>query len=205
MHSFRFITLACALCLFVLCLAGPARAASSPSDALRANVDQVLLILKNPDYADKTRRPPLRAEIERIARIIFDFTEFSKRTLANYWSSFNPDQQQRFTEAFSALLMASYLDKVNGYNGEKVVYLGERLSQNNLLAVVQTTITLSTGQVTPVTYRMFLKNHTWRVYDVLVENVSLNSNYRVQFNEILTQSSPDELIRRIEDRVNALR
>ena len=208
MRSTRFaaaLVPALCLCLLVLCLAGQARAAASPSDSLRASVDQVLLILKNPDYADKAKRPPLRAEIERIVRSIFDFTEFSRRTIGTYWSGFKPDQQKRFSDAFAELLLSTYLDKVHGYSGEGVVYLGERFTQNNRLAEVQTTLALTAGQPTPVAYRMILKDNAWRIYDVLVENVGLNSNYRVQFNEILAKSPPDELIRRVEERVKELR
>jgi phospholipid transport system substrate-binding protein len=209
MRASRFLfTLAQILCLAMfLCFltAGPARAAASPSDVLRDTVDKVLSILQQPDYADPAKRQPLRDKIEQIVRDVFDFTEFSKRTIATYWSGFNPDQQRRFTAAFSDLLITTYVDKVNGYNGEKVVYLGERFSQANRLAEVQTTITLSSGQVTPIAYRMIMKDNAWHIYDVLVENVGLNSNYRAQFNEILTNSPPDELIRRVEERVKELR
>lgn len=202
-------TVVCTLCAAVLLCAlaagRPALAAESPSDALRASVDHVLMTLKNPAYANPATRPPLRAEVEQEVRSIFDFNEFSKRTVGSYWAKFTPDQQQRFSDAFSNLLISTYLDKVNGYNGEKVVYLGERFTQNNRLAEVQTTITLSTGQVTPVAYRMVDKGGSWRIYDVLVENVGLNSNYRAQFNEILAKSSPDELIRRVEERVAEVR
>ena len=192
------------LCLLALCLAGPARAAVSPSDVLRSSVDEVLRILQHPDYPDKAKRPPLRAEIERIVRSVFDFTEFAKRTIGTHWSGFSPDQQQRFTTAFCELIIVTYVDAVDGYTGEKVIYLGERFSQNNRLAEVQTTITLAAGKVTPVAYRMILKDNVWRVYDVLVENIGLSSNYRAQFNEILIKSSPDDLIRRVEERVKEL-
>ena len=197
------------LCLSLLMAATCAQAdhagtSGSPSDALRSGVDHVLMTLKDPGYTDPAKRPALRAKIEQEVRQIFDFGEFSKRTLGSHWASFSPAQQQRFSDAFAKLLISTYLDKVNGYNGEKVVYLGERFTQNNRLAEVQTTITLSSGQVTPVAYRMLIKDGAWRIYDVLVENVGLNSNYRAQFNEILVKSSPDELIQRVEERVKEL-
>ena len=205
----RAIHLAGTWCLaFIFSLAllcqGTALAADSPSDTLKATIDQVLLTLKNPDYSDKAKRPPLRAKIEAQVRAIFDFNEFSRRTISSYWASFSPEQQKRFADAFAELLISTYLDKVNGYNGEQVVYLGERFTQQNRLAEVQTTIKLSSGQVTPVAYRMILKDGVWRIYDVLIENVGLNSNYRAQFNEILAKSSPDELIKRVEERVQEL-
>jgi len=207
MHASRirtaFAPVLC-LCLFALCLAGPACAAS-PGDVLHATVDKVLLILQHPDYPDKTKRQPLRAEIERIVKSVFDFTEFARRTIGTYWSGFNSDQQQRFTDVFCELIIVTYVDAVDGYTGEKVAYLGERFAQNNRLAEVQTTVTLAGGKVTPVAYRMILKDNTWRVYDVLVENIGLSTNYRAQFNEILAKSSPDDLIRRVEERVKELR
>jgi len=207
MRLLRFIPMCVlVLCLFALQPAEAARAAApSPSDAVRASVDEILRIVQNPGYADKKTRPPLRAEIEQIVRGAFDFMEFSKRTIGTYWANFNPEQQRHFAEIFGEMLLTTYLGKVHGYSGEKVTYLGERFAQNNRLAEVQTTILLSGDQATPVAYRMILKDNAWRIYDVLVENVSLNSNYRAQFQEVLAKSPPEELIRRIEKRVQELR
>jgi phospholipid transport system substrate-binding protein len=181
----------------------PAAAASAPTDTLRASIDEVLLLLREPDYADPAKRPPLRAAIEQKIRAIFDFTEFSRRTLPNHWQKFSADQQQRFSDAFASLLIATYLGKVDGYNGEKVVYLGERFIQQDR-AVVQTTITLASGQIVPVAYRMRARDGSWRIYDVLVENIGLNSNYREQFNEILAKNPPEQLIASVEARVQEL-
>jgi phospholipid transport system substrate-binding protein len=198
-YEMRHVTIP-ALCLGLLLVWAPSAAAASPTDTLRASIDEVLMILRDPGYADPASRPPLRASIERKVRVLFDFTEFSRRTLVDHWKTFSADQQQRFSDAFASLLITTYLGKVDGYNGEKVVYLGERFTQQDRLAVVQTTIALSSGKVVPVAYRMIARDGAWRIYDVLVENVGLNSNYRVQFNEILTREkqSPDQLIARVE-------
>jgi len=200
----RRFCISLALCALTVVFAGSALAADSPIDTLKGTIDKVLLTLKNPDYQDKAKRPALRDQIERDIRSVFDANEFSRRTLTSYWKNFTPDQQERFSTAFVELLMTTYLDKVDGYNGEQVVYQGERYTQQGKLAEVQTTITLSTGQVTPVAYRMRLSGDTWRVYDVLIENVGLNSNYRAQFQEILAKSTPDDLIKQVEARVKEL-
>ncbi len=192
-------------CLILLCSALPAAAEQSPTDTLKSTVDQVLLTLKQPEYRDPATRPPLRAKVEAEILKVFDIMEFSRRTLSSYWKKFTPEQQKRFADAFAELLMTTYLDKVDGYNGEQVVYLGERYIQKGKLAEVQSTITLSTGQVTPVAYRMRLTDSGWRIYDVLIENVGLNSNYRTQFQEILAKSTPEDLIRQVEQRVQELR
>lgn len=194
----------CAIASLLVFLPERTLASQTPTEAIKATIDNVLSILQQPDYADEQKRPPLRAKIDQEIYTIFDFREFSKRTLGNNWTKFSQNQQQRFVDAFSKLLLATYLDKIDGYNGEQVVYLGERFTQKGKLAEVQTTITLSSGQVVPVAYRMVVRNGTWRVYDVLVENVGLNSNYRAQFRDILSKSGPEDLIGRVENRVTEL-
>ena len=193
------------VCALLLGLAAPALAEMSPTDTLKATVDEVLMTLKQPEYSNPATRPPLRAKIEADILKVFDSLEFSKRTLTKYWKQFTPDQQTRFADAFANLLMTTYLDKVSGYNGERVNYLGERHIQKGKLAEVQSTVTLSAGPATAVAYRMRLTDNGWRIYDVLIENVGLTSNYRSQFEEILSKSTPEDLIQQVEQRCQELR
>ncbi len=201
----RFVTLAWCVPLLVVVLAATGLAQDGPSAALRQSVDQVLLVLKEPGYRDPALRPPLRAKIETLIHGIFDFSEFSARTVGRNWPSFTEDQKKRFDEAFAELLLTTYLDKVEGYNGEQVEYLGELLSRKGDKAEVRTTVTLADGKKVPVSYRMMLKNGKWVVYDVLIENVSLIKNYRSQFAEVLSKGTPEQLIERVKARVTALR
>lgn len=182
-----------------------ANAAQTPSQRLRETVDQVLLVLQEPDYRNPATRAPLRAKIERQVRTVFDFEEFSARTVGKNWPSFTDDQKKRFDDAFAELLLVTYLDKIQGYNGEQVAYTGEVLSSRGDRAEVQTVVTLSDGKKVPVAYRMMLKNGQWVVYDVLIENVSLIKNYRSQFQDVLTKGTPDQLIDRVVARTNELR
>ena len=191
--------------LLSLTLSGAAMAAESPSQTLQSSIDLVLETLKKPEYRDPQTRPSLRARIEQEVDRVFDFAEFSARTVSSYWSSFNPDQKKRFVDTFSDLLIATYLNQVDGYNGEKISYLEERFSADGSRAEVHTTITLASNKVVPVNYRLLNKEGQWRIYDVLVENVGLTSNYRSQFKEILLKSTPEDLIRRVEERVLELK
>ncbi|MEI3479767.1 MAG: ABC transporter substrate-binding protein [Bilophila sp.] len=102
------------------------------------------------------------------------------------WPTFSEAQKQRFDTAFANLLLITYLDKVQGYNGEKIAYTGEVMSSKGDRAEIQTVVTLSDGKAVPVAYRMMLKNGRWVVYDVLIENVSLIKNYRSQFQDVLS-------------------
>lgn len=192
------------LCLIIAGLALPAWA-DTPSATLKRDVDSILTVLQEPDYKNPATRLPLRQKIEERINSIFDFHEFSARTVGNSWSSFTPDQQQRFDKAFADLLLTTYLDKINGYNGEKIQYNGENLSQKGDRAEVQTVVTLGDGKRVPVSYRMMLKNGKWVVYDVIIENISLIKNYRSQFTEVLVKGTPDQLIERVLARVTELK
>lgn len=182
-----------------------AGAVETPSKRLQTSVDQVLVLLKEPGYKNPATRPPLRARIEEQVRKVFDFEEFSARTVGRNWPSFSAEQKKRFDDAFAELLLVTYLDKIQGYNGEKVAYTGEVLSSKGDRAEVQTVVTLSDGKTVPVAYRMMLKNGQWVVYDVLIENVSLIKNYRSQFQDVLAKGSPEQLIERVVARSNELR
>lgn len=205
----RFFGKMC-FCVSAWCLAATvcvlgANAAETPSQRLRETVDQVLLVLQEPEYRNPATRAPLRAKIERQVRTVFDFEEFSARTVGKSWPSFTAEQKKRFDDAFAELLLVTYLDKIQGYNGEQVAYVGEVLSSRGDRAEVQTIVTLSDGKKVPVAYRMMLKNGQWVVYDVLIENVSLIKNYRSQFQDVLTKGTPDQLIERVVARTNELR
>lgn len=193
------------MCGVLLVCAVSAWAAETPSATLQKNVDEVLMVLQEKDYRNPATRPPLRQKIETVIHTVFDFHEFSARTVGSNWPDFTPDQQKRFDEAFANLLLTTYLDKIDGYNGEKIQYNGENISQKGDRAEVQTVVTLSDGKPVPVAYRMMLKKDVWVVYDVLIENISLIKNYRSQFAEVLTRGTPDQLIERVQTRVNELR
>ena len=184
--------------VLVLTLGLARQAEASPSrDVLQGTIDQCLKLLADPAFANPATTNEVHARIEAEVRKVFDFEEFSARTAGQRWRSFTPDQQHRFAEAFAKLLLNTYLGQIKGYNGEQVVYTGERTSASGKVEQ-ETRLTLNDGRTIPVNYRMMPKNGTWVVYDVLVEGVSLVKNYRTQFQDILQTSSPDELISRIE-------
>ena len=173
--------------------------ASSPAQlALETSITRILSSIKNPDYVNPATRRPLRQQIEDEVLHIFDFKEFSSRTVGPRWSTFTPAQQQQFSDAFAELLLNTYLSKIDGYNGEQVVYTGEVSSPKGDRTEVRTVITMKDSKKVPVAYRMLPKDGTWFVYDVLIENISLVKNYRTQFQDILNTDSPENLIARIK-------
>ena len=196
----------CAAALFCFCLlAGAAQAASPAHQTLERVINNVLNLIKDPAYANSATRAGQRAKIEKEARTIFDFGEFSLRTVGARWKTFTPAQQKGFSEAFANLLIPTYVNKIDGYNGEQVVYLGEASSSDGSKVEIRTEVALKDGRKIPVAYRMLQKNGKWWVYDVLVENLSLVKNYRTQFQDILTSGTPDELIKRINEKAQEVR
>lgn len=187
-----------ALAIFMAAGAALAQPASDARPALEKVVTEIMNDIKNPAYANPATRGPIRQKIESEVRSIFDFGEFSSRTVGPRWRTFSPEERQRFSNAFADLLFNTYLNKISGYNGEQIAYTGEDVAPNGKRVEVKTVITLKNGTQTPVSYRMLPKDGSWRVYDVIIENLSLVKNYRTQFQDILNTATPDQLIQRIE-------
>ena len=204
------LRLLCLSVLFALLCAASVDAAQDDAGAqarkaLEARVNSIFSILQNPGFVAKTSRPEYRMRIEQEVAGIFDFTEFTSRTVGPRWAAFTPEQRQKFTEAFESLLKATYLDRVDGYNGEKVDYLGEQVSPKGDRVEVRTTLGMQGNKVVSVNYRMLPKDGNWVVYDVIIENISLVMNYRTQFQELLLKGSPEALITRILEQARKTR
>ncbi|MEG2172999.1 MAG: ABC transporter substrate-binding protein [Desulfovibrionaceae bacterium] len=194
------------VCLLILAGNTPASASSSVAhQTLETAVNKILAVVMNPAYPDPQQRLVLNKTIEAEVRTIFDFQEFSMRTVGPAWRSFTPDQQQRFSTAFADLLIYTYLGKVDKYNGEKIVYTGDKSDSAAQRVEIQTLLTLKDSKPIPVAYRMLPKNGSWFVYDVLVEGISLVKNYRTQFQDILSKNSVDQLIQRVDEKAQDMR
>lgn len=183
-------------------VAAPAQA--QPGQEARQTLDtainRVLSTIRNPDYVNPATRGPLRRQIEDEIYHIFDFGEFSSRTVGPRWKSFSETEKKEFSDAFADLLLNTYLNRITGYNGETVTYNGETVSPEGDKVEVRTTISLRDGKKVPVSYRMLNKNGHWRVYDVIIENISLVKNYRTQFQDILNTATPEQLIRQVKEK-----
>jgi phospholipid transport system substrate-binding protein len=203
----------CALCVFAFFAfwcAGSSLAAQDDAGGLarrvlETRVNNIFAILRSPGFADKASRPEHRMKIEEEVAKIFDFAEFSSRTVGPRWNSFTPEQRQKFTEAFKDLLKATYLDRVDSYAGEQIHYLGEQVSANGDRVEVRTALNVKGSKLVPVNYRMLPKAGAWVVYDVIIENISLVMNYRTQFQELLLKGSPESLITRILEQAQKIR
>jgi phospholipid transport system substrate-binding protein len=154
----------------------------------------VVKVLQDPAL-DQTQR---RAEIRAIALEAFDVTEAARRTLGPHWPKRTPAERQEFIGLFQGLLERGYLARIGEYGGESVQYLGERIEGQ--YATVRALIVTQKGTQVPVEARVLRQGDRWRMYDVLIENVSLIASYRSQFDRVIRTSSYEELVRRLKAR-----
>ncbi len=194
------ITLAfVALLVFGAATCQPARA-EQPMDAIKSATDKILNILTSEDYQGKANEEKRENAIRQAVDERFDWNAMSRRALGRHWRKFNDQQQQRFLELFGELLETRYMDQVEGYSGEDVQYKNERVDGN--YSQVDVAIITDKGKEIAVQYRMHQSDAEWLVYDVVIEGVSLVMNYRSQFNSILARSTPDELLDKIQKKVD---
>lgn len=200
----RRLTLILLVLFLVTAGASSALAAASPTDTIRQTVDTVLNIIKKPEMRDAAQKPALLKQVEDHIKTIFDFSEFSARTVGPKWRSFTPEQKLQFEEAFADLLRATYIEKLENYSGEQVNFTGEILNSKGDKAEVQSSIQLK-DKVIPVSYRLLTKNGEWKVYDVRIENVSMIENYRGQFKDILLRGDAGELIQKVREKAREIK
>jgi phospholipid transport system substrate-binding protein len=191
-----------ALGLGILLLMQPVLvAAGAPGDQVRQTVDKLLAILADPQLRGEDKENERREELRKVLYSRFDFTEMAKSALGPHWQRRSPEEQKEFVELFTSLLEGAYLDKIESYNGEKVQYLNETV--DNDYAEVDTKIVDNHGQPFSVNYRLRNGGGDWKVYDVVLENVSLVNNYRSQFNRVLAKSSFEELRKTMKEKLSA--
>ncbi len=191
----RIFTLSTIFCISLLLLATPVLAASDAQNSLEKTINSVLDELKKPGIKDPNARVAILANVEKIILTLFDFNELSTRTVGPSWKNFSADQKTQFTNAFTTLLRETYLEKLNGYNGEQVSYIGETASSAGDKIEIQTSVLIQ-GKPVSVSYRM-LKKQQWVVYDIIIEGVSMVQNYRTQFQEMLTRGDIDGLVKQV--------
>ena len=197
MESYK--TKAAALCLLFIYALVPSRlSAGAPTNQIRGTVDQLRAILKNPHLKSKDKTKERRDQLRQAIYSRFDFTEMAKRSLGSHWRRRTPEEREEFVQLFTDLLERAYLDRIESYNDEKFVYLRENLDGN--YAEVTGRIATQQGEEFSINYKAHLVKEEWRVYDVVIENISLVNNYRSQFNRVIRKESYEGLVQRMKEK-----
>jgi phospholipid transport system substrate-binding protein len=174
--------------------------ADSPTVQIKSTVDQVIQILTNPQLRGEGRKQERRKRLREGIFVRFDFQEMAQRSLGAHWQRRTPEEQTEFIKVFSDLLEQTYVDKIESYNNEKFIYANERI--DGPYAEVSSKMRTSKGEEFTINYKLHRVGEDWRVYDLVIENISLINNYRSQFNRILTSSTYDELVSKIKTKLS---
>ncbi|MFP3868085.1 MAG: phospholipid-binding protein MlaC [Desulfobacteraceae bacterium] len=191
------------VCLYLaMVVMAPAVWGGPAMDQLRSTVEEVISVLSDPSLKQPGQEQRRRQRVKQAIDRRFDYAEMAKRSLSRHWQSLSSSQRSQFVDLFSQLLEKSYAGKLEGYSNEKVVYKSERIDGN--YAQIETVVVRPNDRI-PMNYRMINKGGQWWIYDVVIEGVSLVSNYRNQFGRIIRESSYQELVRRMQAKLKAQR
>jgi len=170
------------------------------TDDVKSVVDDVVRIVSDKDMKknDQKRRQALKKSISTI----FDYNEMAKRSLGKHWNQRSAAEKKQFSELFASLLENSYSGKIESYNNEKIVYLKEIVEED--YAEVKSRIVTARHDEFSLDYRLMREGDRWKVYDVVIEGVSLVSNYRSQFNKIIKAQGYQELVKKMKSRKDDL-
>jgi phospholipid transport system substrate-binding protein len=171
-------------------MAVPVRAGEA-TEAMRGTIDEVLRILADRDLKQPSKANERRQLLEKVVGERFDYQEMSRRSLGASWNNLSEKDRQEFVSLFQTLLVNTYADKIESYTGDGVQYINERTEKE--YAEVRTKVLTGKTEI-PLDYRLLNKGSAWRVYDVVVDGVSLVNNYRGQFSKILRNGSYADLV-----------
>jgi len=164
---------------------------------IKSTVDHVVQILKDPRLQRDAKVEERRQRLRQIIAPRFDFEEMAKRSLGQHWQR-NAARKDEFVPVFTRFVENSYVSSIESYKNEKILYTRERVDKD--FAQVDTKVVKSKGDEIPINYKLHSVGGEWKVYDVVIENVSLVNNYRSQFNRILATASFDDLIKRLQEK-----
>lgn len=173
--------------------------ASEVTGKVQATVDGVLDVLREQSLQGPSKKEERRAKLRSIISGRFSYEEMSKQSLAIHWRKRSEAEKKEFVSLFSNLIETAYIEKIEGYTDEEILYTGERVKDRH--AEVLTTI-VSKGTEIPINYRLFrTRGGDWMVYDLVIEGVSLVSNYRLQFSSTIRTSSYEGLVGQLREKM----
>jgi phospholipid transport system substrate-binding protein len=195
--KYSFVAAATFLALSIGLVSQPS-AGTAPTEQIKATVDSALVVLRDPNFKPPAKTNERRQLLKQVLFARFDFSEMARRALGANWRRRTPEEQQEFVRLFSELLERAYAETIESYTDEKIIYVGEKLEGN--YAEVTSKIVTGNGQEFSIGYKTQSVGGEWKVYDVVVENISMVNNFRSQFNRVINNSSYEELLRRLRDK-----
>jgi len=185
--------------ILLLCLGSAGLApAGEPLELVRTAIEKAVQVLKDPKSQPQDKKNERIDRLREVLNPIFDYDEMAKRALGSHWRRRTPAEQEEFVKLFRDFLERVYSDKIDLYGGEKVLF-GREIMDGDF-AQVDSTLIRPKGEEIAVIYKLRRANGKWKVYDAVVENISIVNNYRSQFDRVISSSSYEELVKRLQEK-----
>jgi phospholipid transport system substrate-binding protein len=179
-------------------------AAAGPMETVQKITDRTIEILADENLKAPEKAGEKQKLLRREADEFFDWRSMAQTALSVHWRKRTEEEKKEFAALFAEFLEKTYMDKVEGYSGEKIKYLEEQIDKDYPdEAVVKANVLTEKQGAIPVEYFMMENGGTWKVYDVLVEGVSLLKNYTSQFNSIILRSSYEDLVAMLKEKTKS--
>jgi phospholipid transport system substrate-binding protein len=189
--------------LSLLLMSTVALAVEGPDELVKRTAEDVIAVVKS----DKDIQAGNQEKIFKLAeeKILpnFNFEKVSRLVLGKNWTNASPEQKAAFQNEFKTLLLRTYATALSKYKNQVIEYKPLRMADGATNATVKTSILQQGGQPIAVDYALEKKSDDWKVYDIVIEGVSLVTNYRSQFAQEIRQNGLDSLIKKLADKNGA--
>lgn len=191
------------IALSLLCFSATVFAIEAPDALVKRTAEDVLVIVKTDQAIQAGDQEKLFALAEEKILPNFSFDKVSRMVLGKNWTKATPDQKVAFQKEFRTLLLRTYATALSKYKNQTIEYAPLRMAEGSSTASVKTSILQQGGQPIAVNYTLEKQADAWKVYDIVIEGVSLVTNYRGQFSQEVRQNGMDSLIKKLADKNKA--
>ena len=178
--------------------AAPALAQEAPDALVKRVAEDVLSTIRSDKDLQAGNQAKVKQLIETKLAPHFDFARMTALAVGRNWRSTNPEQQQQLTDQFRTLLVRTYSGALTGYRDNTMDYKPLRMNAGDSEVIVRTEVRRPGQAPVQIDYNMTKTPEGWKAYDVVVAGVSLVTNYRDEFNDIVRNSGIDGLIKALD-------
>jgi phospholipid transport system substrate-binding protein len=171
-----------------------------PEELVKKLTSDVMTSIKtDKDLAAGDKQKALKLAEEKILPHI-DFQEATRLAVGRAWRDATPEQRKRLVDEFRSMLVRTYSNALEGYQGQEMKVLPSRNKAGDSEATVRNQFTRAGGKPVPIDYQMRKTDSGWKIYDISVEGISLVLTYRSEFDQVVKQEGIDGLIKRLSQK-----
>ena len=188
------------IALTLFCFSSGVFALEAPDALVKRTAEDVLAIVKTDKDIQAGNQEKIYALAEEKILPNFNFDRVSRLVLGKNWTKATPEQKAAFQTEFRSLLLRTYATALSKYKNQTIDYKPLRMADGATTASVKTQILQQGGQPIEVDYSLAKETDSWKVFDIVIEGVSLVTNYRSQFSTEVRQNGLDSLIKKLADK-----